>query len=80
MSLNYPTPTFTKNDRKANIIIWSVSLIVFIAVVVLHEIKLDIKLGFDPHIFAEINAKLKAKFIINTKMISLVLKIVPFIV
>lgn len=31
-------------------------------------------------IFAEINAKLKAKFIINTKMISLVLKIVPFIV
>lgn len=56
MSLNYPIPTFTKNDRKANIIIWSVSLIVFIAVVVLHEIKLDIKLGFDPHIFAEINA------------------------
>ena len=31
-------------------------------------------------IFAEINDKLNAKFIINTKMISLVLKIVPFIV
>ena len=31
-------------------------------------------------IFADIKAKLKAKLIINTKMMSLVLKIVPFIV
>ena len=54
--MNYPTPVFTKNDKKANIIIWSVSLIVFIAVIVLHEIKIEVKLGFDPHIFAEINA------------------------
>ena len=54
--MNYPTPVFTKNDKKANIIIWSVSIIVFIAVVVLHEIKIEVKLGFDPHIFAEINA------------------------
>jgi putative membrane protein len=54
--MNYPSPTLTKNDRKANIIIWSVSAVVFLAVVILHEIKLEIKLGFDPHIFAEINA------------------------
>tara|TARA_B100001093_G_scaffold112458_1_gene104813 strand:- start:2829 stop:3383 length:555 start_codon:yes stop_codon:yes gene_type:complete len=56
MSKSYPLPTLTKNDRKANIIIWSVSLVVFIAVIILHEIKLDLNLGFDPHIFAEINA------------------------
>jgi len=54
--MNYPVPSFTKNDKIANIIIWSVSLIVFVAVIVLHEIKIDIKLGFDPHIFAELNA------------------------
>tara|TARA_B100001287_G_scaffold42180_1_gene31285 strand:- start:42608 stop:43162 length:555 start_codon:yes stop_codon:yes gene_type:complete len=54
--MNYPTPAFSKNDKMANIIIWSVSIIVFIAVVLLHEIKIDIELGFNPHIFAEINA------------------------
>jgi putative membrane protein len=54
--MNYPSPSFTKNDKKANTIIWSVSAVVFLAVVILHEIKLNIKLGFDPHIFAEINA------------------------
>ena len=54
--MNYPIPAFSKNDKMANIIIWSVSIIVFIAVVLLHEIKIDIELGFNPHIFAEINA------------------------
>ena len=54
--MNYPTPAFSKNDKMANIIIWSVSIVVFIAVVLLHEIKIDVELGFNPHIFAEINA------------------------
>lgn len=54
--MNYPSPSFIKNDKKANIIIWSVSIVVFIAVVILHELKLEIQLGFDAHIFAFINA------------------------
>ena len=56
--MNYPLATLSKNDKKANIIIWtiSISIIVFVAVVVLHEIKIDIDLGFNPHIFAEFNA------------------------
>ena len=54
--MNYPSPAFSKNDKMANIIIWSVSIVVFIAVVILHEIKIDVELGFNPHIFAEINA------------------------
>ena len=54
--MNYPIPSLTKNDRKANIVIWCVSLVVFLAVVILHELKIEIELGFDVHVFAEINA------------------------
>ena len=54
--MSYPSASIQKNDKKANLIIWSVSAIVFVAVVVLHELKIDVDLGFDPHIFALINA------------------------
>ena len=52
----YPSPTLTKNDKKANIVIWSISFVVFIAVVILHELKIDLNFGFDIHFFAKINA------------------------
>ncbi|MEO8415678.1 MAG: DUF420 domain-containing protein [Ginsengibacter sp.] len=51
-----PAPDLPRNDRKANILIWTVSILVFIAVAFLAEIKLNIHLSFDPHIFATINA------------------------
>ena len=54
--MNYPSASFTKNDKKANIIIWSVSIVVFLAVVVLHELKIKVTLDFDVHVFAKINA------------------------
>ena len=54
--MNYPVPSLTKSDKKANIVIWSVSLVVFVAVVILHELKIDIDLGFDVHVFAQVNA------------------------
>ena len=41
--MNFPTASLTKNDKKANIFILSVSAIVFLAVVVLHELNLKIK-------------------------------------
>ena len=54
--MSYPLASLQKNDKKANLFIWAVSAVVFIAVVVLHELKIEVKLGFDPHIFALLNA------------------------
>ncbi|HTM93708.1 MAG TPA: DUF420 domain-containing protein [Flavisolibacter sp.] len=48
--------TLTKNDKKARIIIFSFSLVVFILVSLLGKYKLDVNLGFDEHIFAKANA------------------------
>src|SRR5688500_16338980 len=45
-----------KNDRNAKLFIFTVSFVVFAAVVLLAQVKLDVDLGFDPHIFAHINA------------------------
>jgi putative membrane protein len=56
----FPQPVIEKNDRKARLLIWLVSLIVFIGIAILSGIKLDIPVSFDPHIFAALNA------IINT--------------
>lgn len=45
-----------KNDKTARILILVVSAVVFMAVVILKNVKLEIDLGFDVHIFAGINA------------------------
>ena len=45
-----------KNDRKANILIWIFSAIVFLVVTILDRIELNVNLGFDPHIFALLSA------------------------
>lgn len=45
-----------KNDRKARVLIFSFSAIVFIAVTVLERITLNVNLGFDPHLLALVNA------------------------
>jgi putative membrane protein len=45
-----------KNDRLARILIIVFSIIVFVAVTALERVTLDVKLGFDPHIFALTNA------------------------
>ena len=54
--MNFPSASLTKNDKRANILIFSVSAVVFLAVVILHELKLKIDVNFDPHIFAKLNA------------------------
>src|SRR5215213_6874009 len=48
--------TLTKNDKKARIIIFIFSAIVFIAVTALERFKLNVSLGFNEHIFAKVNA------------------------
>ena len=49
-------PQITKNDKQAKVFIWSVSVVVFLAVALLSRIKLDVDLDFDPHLFAKANA------------------------
>jgi putative membrane protein len=49
-------PTIAKNDRKAKLFIWTVSVIVFVAVAFLSKFKLTVDLGFNPHLFAKANA------------------------
>src|SRR5215212_304484 len=48
--------TLTKNDKKARVIIFSFSVVVFILISTLGKYKLDLNLGFDEHIFAKANA------------------------
>lgn len=46
----------TKDDRKAKAVIWVLSVVVFAAVAVLSKYKLEVDLGFNPHVFAQANA------------------------
>ncbi len=48
--------TFSKNDKKAYWLIGIFSVVVFIVVVALGQIKLNIAVDFDVHVFAKINA------------------------
>ena len=50
------TQTWKQNDKKAHILIWIFSAIVFLAVTILDKLTLDVQLGFDPHVFAMLSA------------------------
>jgi putative membrane protein len=47
---------WNKNDKKARIIIFTFSVIVFAAIMALSRVKWNIHLGFDVHLFATANA------------------------
>ena len=53
---NFPAPVLKKDDRNARILIWTVSILVFIGIAFLSGAKLNLKINFDPHIFATLNA------------------------
>jgi putative membrane protein len=55
-----PKPVLKKNDKGAKVFIWAVSIIVFMAVAFLTKVKLNANLGFNPHIFAAINAMINS--------------------
>lgn len=48
--------SLTKNDRRARVWIYAVSIIVFAAVVFLSRVTVHVDLGFNVHVFATINA------------------------
>jgi putative membrane protein len=45
-----------KNDTKARYLIWTFSIVIFFAVTALERVTVNVNLGFDPHIFALVNA------------------------
>lgn len=49
-----------KNDKKARALIFSFSIIVFAAIIALGRFKLNTRVGFDPHIFATLNASINS--------------------
>lgn len=49
-------PVLKQNDKQARLFIYTVSFVVFAAVVVLSRVQLEVDLGFDVHVFALINA------------------------
>lgn len=49
-------PQIQKNDKLARLLITIVSIVVFTAVVILSNVKLEVDLGFDVHLFALANA------------------------
>lgn len=49
-------PTWKKNDKKANWLIITFSIILFLVISALGRVQLKVDLGFDVHIFALINA------------------------
>ena len=49
-------PAMVKNDSKAKIIIWIISIVVFGAVAFLAKFKLNLDSGFNVHVFAKFNA------------------------
>jgi putative membrane protein len=50
------SPTIQPNDKKAKQIIYILSGVVFVAVAMLTRVKLNVDLGFNPHVFATFNA------------------------
>ena len=52
----FPNPVLNKNEKNARILIWSVSVIVFLGIAGLSGIHLDYQLNFNPHLFAAFNA------------------------
>ncbi len=48
--------TWKKNDRKAKLLIYTFSVIIFLLIAALGRTRLNVDVGFDIHIFAAINA------------------------
>lgn len=58
--IHFPGAVLKRDDRQARIFIWLVSIVVFIGIAFLSGTKLNIKINFDPHIFAAVNAAINS--------------------
>jgi putative membrane protein len=67
-----PPPLLKKNDTRARVLIFTFSIIVLGAIMLLSRVKLNIQLGFDVHLFARANAiinSLVALFLISALIV-----------
>ena len=55
-----PEPVFKRNDSKARMIIWLVSIVVFCGIAFLSKVKAGTVVNFNPHVFATLNAILNS--------------------
>jgi putative membrane protein len=53
-------PILKKNDKKARILIWLFSVIVFVVVTISEMTKIDVELPFNPHLFAGLNGMINS--------------------
>jgi len=65
-------PMLTKNDKKAHILIWAFSVIVFVLISVLENVQLKVDLPFNPHVFAALSALVNS-FVAILLVVALVL-------
>lgn len=56
MPENFPPPAFQRNDKKAKKMIWLLSAVIFCAIALLGNVQIPVKVNFDAHIFARLNA------------------------
>jgi putative membrane protein len=49
-------PSLEKNDQKARLLIWTVSIVVFVAVALMSRYHIEVTLPFNVHVFATFNA------------------------
>lgn len=54
------SPVLKKNDKNARLLIYTASFVVFAAVAILSRIQIKADLGFNVHVFAQINAVLNS--------------------
>jgi putative membrane protein len=52
----FPVPVLKRNDKDAARLIWIISVVAFLGFVLLSGVKLNLKLSFDPRVFATFNA------------------------
>jgi putative membrane protein len=58
--MDKPIATWTRNDKKARIWIFGFSIFVFATILLLSRVQLNIRPGFDIHVFAKANAILNS--------------------
>lgn len=60
----YPKPLWQRNDKKARIAIWIISIVLLLIIGGMLRVHIDANIGFDPHYFAAANALLNGAVVL----------------
>lgn len=61
----FPKAVLPAHDKKAKGLIWVVSIIIFLVIASLSRVRVNVSTGFDPHIFALINAVVNSLVVVS---------------